>query len=313
MSPKSPKHYLAGSGPGAEEVRPERKVYFVLRILLRFDGIEQISDKADYHKTATACLYVCGHCIPPFSRVRVHRYHMTQSSPLLVAREGASPPYQVPIIVHAFSCVLAFALFLPGGAILARYMRTFRPWWYTGHWVAQFAFAGPLIVIGVSMGFLADHQLGKTPMDNHKARLARNCSSSCSTSSNASSEPWPTSSNPRTESGARYKNYIHGILGVLLLVLGMYQIHTGYDQEWPMYMGYGRLPNYVDILWIIWCIVVIVTYGAGMWLLRKQFRQEAARNLLATNIVLGALEAQPQPDANSITNSTNTNTTIAKR
>jgi hypothetical protein len=35
--------------------------------------------------------------------------------------------------------------------------------------------AGPLIVIGVSMGFLADHQMGKTPMDNHKARLARNC------------------------------------------------------------------------------------------------------------------------------------------
>jgi hypothetical protein len=130
------------------------------------------------------------------------------------------------------------------------------------------------------------------------------------------------------------QNYIHGILGVLLLVLGMYQIHTGYDQEWPMYMGYGRLPNYVNILWIIWCIVrnhftwcanstpcstafpfqvVIVTYGAGMWLLRKQFRQEAARNLPATHIVLGALEAQPQPDANSITNSTNTKTTIAKR
>ncbi|KAJ7196275.1 hypothetical protein GGX14DRAFT_575090 [Mycena pura] len=217
---------------------------------------------------------------------------------------------EVPIIVHAFSCVLAFALFLPGGAILARYMRTFRPWWYTGHWVAQFAFAGPLIVIGVSMGFLADHQLGKTPMDNHKARLALiivlyvlQCLIGAVTHFLK-----PTDGKRRP-----IQNYIHGILGVLLLVLGMYQIHTGYDQEWPMYMGYGRLPNYVNILWIIWCIVVIVTYGAGMWLLRKQFRQEAARNLPATHIVLGALEAQPQPDANSITNSTNTNTTIAKR
>jgi hypothetical protein len=37
--------------------------------------------------------------------------------------------------------------------------------------------------------------------------------------------------------------------------LGMYQIRTGYSQEWPAYMDYGRLPDWVNTLWIVWCFV----------------------------------------------------------
>jgi hypothetical protein len=56
------------------------------------------------------------------SLVRVDYHH--GPAPPLVARESPSPPYQVSVIAHAFCCVLAFSLVLPGGAILARYLRT---------------------------------------------------------------------------------------------------------------------------------------------------------------------------------------------
>ncbi|KAJ6553235.1 hypothetical protein B0H19DRAFT_1072709 [Mycena capillaripes] len=92
----------------------------------------------------------------------------TSNSPLLAAREGPAPPWQIPILVHAFCCVLGFALCLPCGAILARYLRTVRPWWYTGHWIILLG-AALFIMPGVVLGYLAAHQLGETPSNNHKA------------------------------------------------------------------------------------------------------------------------------------------------
>lgn len=46
--------------------------------------------------------------------------------------------YQRMIVAHAIFCVIGFALLLPVGVLLARYLRTFSPSWYTGHWIAQF-------------------------------------------------------------------------------------------------------------------------------------------------------------------------------
>lgn len=53
---------------------------------------------------------------------------------------GDSPltHYQRMILAHAIICVVGFALLLPCGVLLARYLRTFSPTWYTGHWIAQF-------------------------------------------------------------------------------------------------------------------------------------------------------------------------------
>lgn len=46
--------------------------------------------------------------------------------------------YQRMVLAHAIVCVVGFALLLPCGVLLARYLRTFTPTWYTGHWIAQF-------------------------------------------------------------------------------------------------------------------------------------------------------------------------------
>lgn len=50
-------------------------------------------------------------------------------------------PYQKIIIAHAVMCGLGFLIFLPIGALLARYMRTFvaGPIWFRSHAILQFA------------------------------------------------------------------------------------------------------------------------------------------------------------------------------
>ena len=48
-------------------------------------------------------------------------------------------PYQRMIVAHATFCTVGFLLFLPAGALLARYSRTFTSMWFKGHWIAQFA------------------------------------------------------------------------------------------------------------------------------------------------------------------------------
>jgi hypothetical protein len=95
-------------------------------------------------------------------------------------------PYQRMIVAHAVFCVFGFALLLPCGVLLARYLRTFNPTWYTGHWIAQFGLgmtilrraytrlisvfpAGPAILIGVVLGFKASGDIGYKILDDHKA------------------------------------------------------------------------------------------------------------------------------------------------
>lgn len=48
-------------------------------------------------------------------------------------------PYQRLIVAHGIICAVGFLFFLPFGSLLARYLRTFTPRWYTGHWISQFA------------------------------------------------------------------------------------------------------------------------------------------------------------------------------
>jgi hypothetical protein len=59
--------------------------------------------------------------------------------------------YQKLIVAHAVFCVLGFLLLLPAGVLLARYLRTFSPRWYTGHWIAQFGIGKLLIMMDCSL------------------------------------------------------------------------------------------------------------------------------------------------------------------
>lgn len=95
------------------------------------------------------------------------------------------------IIAHAIFCSVGFLLFLPAGALLARYLRTFIPGhvWFKGHAILQLfigkhsspvpnvvadvdSAAGPTIFIGVILGVAAVANAGALHLDDdHKVRF----------------------------------------------------------------------------------------------------------------------------------------------
>ncbi|KAJ6538780.1 hypothetical protein DFH09DRAFT_1176218 [Mycena vulgaris] len=170
-------------------------------------------------------------------------------------------PHQRMIVAHAIFCVVGFALFLPSGVLVARYLRTFTPTWYTGHWIAQFGIAGPTIIVGVVLGFQAAGKIGATIWDDHKktgvilfALYLTQCALGIF---------------------IHYQNYFHAVFGLAVIALGMYQIRTGYNEEWPNYTAL-EIPKGINTLWLVWCILLPILYAGGLALLPKQYKQEEA-------------------------------------
>jgi len=181
-------------------------------------------------------------------------------------------PFQRMVVAHAIFSVVGFALLLPCGVLLARYLRTFTPTWYTGHWIAQFGLAGPVIITGIVLGFKASGPIGYKLMDDHKKTgivLFGLYLGQCLIGAlihyvkpkNATSRP--------------PQNYFHAVFGLTIIALSMYQIRTGYRTEWPAYTGLGSVPNGVNILWMVWVVVLPVLYAVGLLFLKKQYSQEA--------------------------------------
>ncbi|KAJ7049971.1 CBD9-like protein [Mycena amicta] len=184
-------------------------------------------------------------------------------------------PYQRMIIAHAVFCVVGFALFLPIGALVARYLRTFSSAWYTAHWIAQFALAGSTILAGVILGFKAasyDGSISYQILDDHKKTgivLFALYFAQCVLGAIIH---WVK---PKRALHRPPQNYLHAILGLAIIALSLYQIRTGIKREW-LYTGLGALPSGVYTLWIVWCVALPVLYAIGLMFLRKQYRQEEA-------------------------------------
>ncbi|KAJ6529650.1 hypothetical protein B0H19DRAFT_1082764 [Mycena capillaripes] len=103
------------------------------------------------------------------------------------------------------------------------------------------------------------------------------------------------------------QNYLHAVLGLILISLGIYHIHSGYAQEWPN-TGLGKMPDGLDVVFLLWCImpsaangvILVIAYAVRMRLIEKQYKQEAAATLDSTtvsvwgdkHIGLAALERQ---------------------
>ncbi|KAJ7782508.1 hypothetical protein DFH07DRAFT_790896 [Mycena maculata] len=182
-------------------------------------------------------------------------------------------PYQRMVVAHAIFCVVGFALLLPAGALLARYLRTFTPTWYTGHWIAQFAIAGPAILIGIVLGFQASGSIGAKILDKHKecgiilfALYLVQCGLGA----------FIHYVKPKNSTRRPPQNYFHAVLGLTIIALSMYQIRTGYNEEWPNFTGLGTVPEGIHTVWLLWSILLPVLYAAGLWFLPKQYKQEDA-------------------------------------
>ena len=115
------------------------------------------------------------------------------------------------------------------------------------------------------------------------------------------------------------QNYLHAVVGLLIIGLALFQVRTGYKQQWPDSTGFGDLPKGVNYLWYAWVVVSIspsctsmitddafaayllpVLYVGGLSLLRRQHRQEV-RSPIANPIP----STPPiSPIANSISSTT---------
>jgi len=192
------------------------------------------------------------------------------------------------VVAHAIFCVVGFALFLPCGVLLARYLRTFTPTWYTGHWIAQFGIAGPTIIVGIVLGFEASGKIGATLWDNHKKTgLAVFVLYLVQCGVGA----FIHYVKPKNSRGRPPQNYFHAVFGLTIIALSMYQIRTGYKQEWPNFTGLA-VPKGVNTLWIVWCILLPILYAVGLWFLPKQYKQEdAQRKGWATGNSYGMMES----------------------
>ncbi|KAJ7162252.1 hypothetical protein C8R46DRAFT_346620 [Mycena filopes] len=182
-------------------------------------------------------------------------------------------PYERMIVAHAIFCVVGFALLLPLGVLVARYLRTFTPSWYTGHWIAQFGIAGPTIIVGIVLGFKASGSVGYKILDDHKKTGIVLLALYLAQCTLGAVIHWVK---PKNATSRPPQNYLHAVLGLATIALSMYQIRTGYNEEWQKYTGIRAVPKSVNILWMVWVVVLPVLYAIGLLFLRKQYRQEAA-------------------------------------
>ncbi|KZP34370.1 hypothetical protein FIBSPDRAFT_971280 [Athelia psychrophila] len=186
-------------------------------------------------------------------------------------------PTQKMILAHGILCTVGFLFILPAGALLVRYVRTFSNKWFMPHAAMQFMLSGPVIVVGVSLGFVSSGKLG-AQMTTHAVRrygllLFLLYILQCGTGAVIH---WIK---PKNAKRRPIQNYMHAVLGIAIIALAFYQVWTGYHNEWPTMTGLGNTPNGVNLLWVVWVILIPVLYFVGLALLPRQFKQErASRN-----------------------------------
>ncbi|KAF5385965.1 hypothetical protein D9615_002538 [Tricholomella constricta] len=182
-------------------------------------------------------------------------------------------PYQRMIVAHAIFCVVGFLLFLPAGALLARYLRTYTPTWFTGHWVAQFLVAGPTIIVGIALGIGSVTKAGAMHLnDTHKKLGVAIFVLYGIQLTLGAIIHWVK---PRNTTRRPVQNYFHAVLGLLIIALAMAQVHSGFTVEWSKTTGREPFPNSVNILFYVWISLVTVLYFGGLALLPRQYRQES--------------------------------------
>jgi len=212
-------------------------------------------------------------------------FRLDLSKPLPSNDDSAAASGTIPLtgtqklfVAHAVFCSLGFLFFLPLGVLLARFFRTFTPTWFKGHWFMQFAISGPIILTGFALAIAAVAQQG-TPhfqQADHKIWglvLILLYLAQCSLGS------FIHFVKPKNRIGRPPQNYGHAVFGLFIIGVAFYQVRTGYSVAWPSATGGLRTPGAVDIVWIMWIVLLVLFYGAGLTLLPKQWRQEKKSQL----------------------------------
>ncbi|KLO18557.1 hypothetical protein SCHPADRAFT_113148 [Schizopora paradoxa] len=186
-----------------------------------------------------------------------------------------SPPFKTfekLIVAHAVIVTMGFLVILPTGAMVARWGRMVSDKWFYYHWFIQVVISIPIVVIGWTLGPLAVAEQGaKHADDSHKAigillfplYIIQLC---LGTFIHFFKKPYPQRHPPQ--------NFVHGGLGIIIVVLAFVQTRTGLTKEWTKATSRGIALNIFSNLWIAWAVFVPVAYFAGFALLSRQLAHE---------------------------------------
>lgn len=133
--------------------------------------------------------------------------------------------------------------------------------------------AGPIILVGFILGFVAVSQAGAQHQSDTHMRLGVAVFALYAFQVLLGALIHFVKS--RTRTSRPPQNYFHVFLGLLILILAFVQVRNGYATEWPKMTGRGKLPNSVMVVWVVWLVVFLVLYFAGLAVfLRKQLEHE---------------------------------------
>jgi hypothetical protein len=176
------------------------------------------------------------------------------------------------IIAHAILFTIGFMLLLPAGALFARLLRTTTPHWFKGHWIIQFYLTAPILLIGLATAVAGVADGGAPHFDGSHEKLGLVlCVLYVVQCSFGAIIHFVKDGNRQRRPP---QNYIHAILGLLIIAIAFAQVRSGYRTEWPAFSGRGSLGNGVNILWIVWVVLLPVLYFGGLALLPKQYSME---------------------------------------
>ncbi|KAI0795460.1 hypothetical protein C8Q75DRAFT_712106 [Abortiporus biennis] len=184
-------------------------------------------------------------------------------------------PFEKKIVAHAVLSMVGFIILLPAGALVARWTRTFTNMWFKGHWIIQLGLAAPVIIAGFALGVSAVETSGSPHLnDRHKkAGLAVFILYMVQLALGGLIH-YVKPSSFTIDKKRPIQNYVHAVLGLLIIALAFYQVRTGIRTEWILTTGRAQIGNAANIVWYIWVVVVPVAYFAGLSLLPRQWSQE---------------------------------------
>lgn len=176
-------------------------------------------------------------------------------------------------IGHGVFSAIGFCFLLPIGVLQARFLRIWWPKWFKTHWIVQAGLAGPFIIVGFGLGVYAVHQSGGGHFDDkhmiiglilliiYAVQALYGYIIHVVKSPNRKRRP--------------IQNYGHSILGLGLITLSLYQVWSGFDDEWSSATGRDQPGRGLYIFWIVWVVALGIAYVVGLALLPKQYDSEA--------------------------------------
>ncbi|KAH9160047.1 hypothetical protein EDB89DRAFT_949827 [Lactarius sanguifluus] len=168
--------------------------------------------------------------------------------------------YEKRVRDHGLLAAIAFLVIIPVGVLIPRYLRTFTNRWFWGHAITNFLISGPLVFAAWAMGSKAG-DLTDSPMDHHKVVLG--------TFIHYVRIPFPFLGHRPPQ------NYIHALLGIVILAMANYQVHYGIYVEWPLMTGdVHPVKQSAKHAWLALVIVFWSLYVIGLVFLPRQYTQE---------------------------------------